>query len=146
MTYNSYSSDTPSTKHPWHNNSFYDVLDMHQEFMTAEEKKAVERQQRIEEEKVRLRIAKVAQLHSKRVSVNGISEALGICKEQVEEDLDYIERSMNQAIAVHTANVNQEEEEEEIEDLDEYEKARRLFLNTGHYEPKNSGGYIAIFC
>jgi NCAIR mutase (PurE)-related protein len=118
---------------------------MHQEFMAVEEKKAAERQQRIEEEKVRLRIAKVAQLHSKCVSVNGISEALGICKEQVEEDLDYVERSMNQAIAVHTANVNQEEEEE-IEDLDEDQKARRLFLKTGHYEPKNSGGYIAIFC
>jgi hypothetical protein len=115
---------------------------MHQEFMAVEEKKAAERQQRIEEEKVRLRIAKVAQLHSKCVSVNGISEALGICKEQVEEDLDYIEKSMNQAIAVHTANVNQEE----VEELDEDEKARRLFLNTGHYEPKNSGGYIAIFC
>jgi hypothetical protein len=68
MTYNSYSSDTPSTKHPWHNDSFYDVLDMHQEFMAAEEKKAAELQQRIEEEKVRLRIAKVTQLHSKRVS------------------------------------------------------------------------------
>jgi hypothetical protein len=143
MTYNSYSSDTPSTKHPLHNNSFYDVLDMHQEFMAAEEKKAAERQQRIEEEKVRLRIAKVAQLHSKRVSVNGISEALGICKKQVEEDLDYIEKSMNQAIAMHTANVNQDEEE--VEELDEDEKARKLFLNTGHYEPKNSGGYVAIF-
>jgi hypothetical protein len=135
MTYSSYSSDTPSTKHPLHNNSFYDVLDMHQEFMAAEEKKAAERQQQIEEEKVRLRIAKVAQLHSKRVSVNGISE--------VEEDLDYVERSMDQAIAMHTANVNQEEEEE-IEELDEDEKARRLFLKIGHYEPKNSGGYIAI--
>jgi hypothetical protein len=86
MTYNSYSSDTPSTKHPWHNDSFYDVLDMHQEFMAAEEKKAAERQQLIEEEKVRLRIAKAAQLHSKHVSVNGISEVLGICKKQVEED------------------------------------------------------------
>jgi hypothetical protein len=51
---------------------------------------------------------------------------------------------MNQAIAMHTANVNQEEEEE-VEELDEDEKARRLFLKTAHYEPKNSGGYVAIF-
>jgi hypothetical protein len=47
----------------------------------------------------------------------------------------YIERSMNQAIAMHTANVSCTEEEEEIEELDE--KARRLFLKTGHYEPEN---------
>jgi hypothetical protein len=56
--------------------------------------------------------------------------------------LDYIERSMNQAIAMHTANVSCTEEE--IEELDE--KARRIFLKTGHYEPKHSwGGYVAYF-
>jgi hypothetical protein len=44
---------------------------------------------------------------------------------------------------MHTANVNQEEEE--VEELDEDEKARRSFLKTGYYEPKNSGGYVAIF-
>jgi hypothetical protein len=58
-SYPSYSSDTPSRKHMWHNDSFYDILVMHQEFMTAEEKRAAERQEQIEEEKVRLRIAKV---------------------------------------------------------------------------------------
>jgi hypothetical protein len=142
MTYNSYSSDTPSRKHPWYNDSFYDVLDMHQEFMAAEEKKAAEREQQIEEEKVRLRIAKVAQLHNKRVSVYGIAEAMGLPVEQVESDLYYIERSMNQAIQTHTANINNEEEEE----IDEEEKARRIFLKTGHYEPKHSwGGYVAYF-
>jgi hypothetical protein len=72
-----------------------------------------------------------------------MGEQIQQIQKQVEEHLDYIERSMNQAIAVHTANVNQEEEEE-IEELDEDEKARRLFLKTGHYEPKNSGGYVAI--
>jgi hypothetical protein len=133
MTYSSYSSDTPSRKHPWHNNSFYDVLDMHQEFMAAEEKKAAERQQRIEEEKVRLRTAKVAQLHSKRVSVNGISEVMGLSVEQVESDLDYIEHSINQAIQTHTANINSEEEEQDII-VDDYERARRKFHMTGFYE------------
>jgi hypothetical protein len=49
---------------------------------------------------------------------------------------------MNQAIAMHTANVSCTEEE--IEELDE--KARRIFLKTGHYEPKHSwGGYVAYF-
>jgi hypothetical protein len=48
---------------------------------------------------------------------------------------------MNQAIAMHTANVNQEQEE--VEELDEDKEARRLFLKTGYYEPKNSGGYVA---
>jgi ribosomal protein S24E len=144
MTYNSYSSDTPSRKHPWYNDSFYDVLDMHQEFMAAEEKKAAEREQQIEEEKVRLRIAKVAQLHSKRVSVCGIAEAMGLPIEQVESDLYYIERSMNQAIQTHTANINSEEEKQDII-VDDYERARRKFHMTGFYEPKDSGRYVAIF-
>ena len=110
--------------------------------MIAEEKRAAERQQQIEEEKVRLRIAKVDQLYSKRVSIPGIAEAMGIPIEQVEEDLDYIEQSKSAAIQAHTASIQREEEEK----LDEDEKARRLFLKTGHYEPKNSGGYVAIFC
>jgi hypothetical protein len=59
MTYNSYSSDTPSRKHPWHNDSFYDILDLNQAYIKTEEKKAAEREQKIEEEKVRLQIAKV---------------------------------------------------------------------------------------
>jgi hypothetical protein len=122
-----------------HNDSFYDILDLHQDFMNAEKKRAAERQQQIEQEKVRLRIAKVAQLHSKHVSIPGIAEAMDLSIEQVESDLDYIDRTMNQAIQTHTANINSEGEEEEI-----YE-ARGIFLKTGHYEPKNSGGYYAIF-
>jgi hypothetical protein len=51
---------------------------------------------------------------------------------------------MNQAIQTHTANINSEEQEDFGQE-DEEEKARRIFLKTGHYEPKNSGGYYAIF-
>jgi hypothetical protein len=125
MSYPSYSSDTPSRRHVWHNDSFYNILDIEHALKINREKRAAERQRQIEEQKVRLRIAKVAQLHSKRASVNGISEALGICKKQVEEDLDYIERSMNLPIAMHTANVNQEEKEDYMSTTDaevDYEK------------------------
>jgi hypothetical protein len=141
----SYSSDIPGRRHAWHNDSFYDILDIHKDFMTAEKKRAADRQEQIEQEKVRLRIAKVAQVHSKRVSVNGIAEGMGLFIEQVESDLDYIDRSMNQAIQTHTANINSEEEEERDIIVDDYESARRKFHMTGFYEPKNSGGYVAIF-
>jgi hypothetical protein len=91
-------------------------------------------------------VAKVAKLHSKRVSIPGISEALGLSIEQVEEDLDYIERSMSQAIQAHTANVNQDDNDIPMTtEEEEYEKACRKFHMTGDYEPKNSGGYVAIF-
>jgi hypothetical protein len=147
MSYPSYSSDTPGRRHAWHNDSFYDILDLHEAYMKTEEKRAAERQQQIEQEKVRLRIGKVAQLHSKRVSVNGIAEAMGLPVEQVESDLDYIERSMSQAIQAHTANANQDDNAIPMttEEEEEYEKARRKFHMTGDYEPKNSGGYVAIF-
>jgi hypothetical protein len=84
----------------------------------------------------------VARLHSKHVSIPGISEALGLPIEQVESDLDYIERSMNQEIKAHAANINSNDDEEE--EIDDYEKARRRFHMTGFYEPKDSGGYVAI--
>jgi hypothetical protein len=78
--YNSYTSDTPGKRHAWHNDSFYSPIDIEHDLKLAREKRAAKRQQQIEQERIRLRIAKVAQLHSKRVSVNGISEAFGICK------------------------------------------------------------------
>jgi hypothetical protein len=55
-------------------------------------------------------------------------KAIGICKEQVEEDLDYIECSMSQAIQAHTANVNQDDNDIPMTtEEEEYEKARRKF-------------------
>jgi hypothetical protein len=141
--YNSYTSDTPSKRHPWHSESFGDIIDIQQDLRIAAEQRAANQQQQIEEAKVKLRIAKVEQLHRKRVSIPGISEALGLPIEQVEEDLDYIDRSMNQAIQIHTANINNNEQEELV--VDEYEKGRRKFLKTGHYEPKNASGYYAVW-
>jgi hypothetical protein len=96
----------------------------------AVKKRAIERLEKIEEEKVRLRIAKVEQLHRKRVSTNGIAEALGLSIPQVESDLDYIERSMSQAIATHIANINNNNDIDDIPTTaeEEYEKRRRKFL------------------
>ena len=146
MTYNSYSSDTPSTKHPWHNNSFYDILDIQQDLINNDKRRAAERQQQIEDEKVRLRIAKVQQLYTKRVSIDNIAFAMGISKQQVIEDIELIENAMYQRIQTHTANINQEEQYIPTTDAEvEFEKARRKFHMTGDYEPKNSGGYVAYF-
>jgi hypothetical protein len=51
MIYSSYSSDTPSRKYPWHNDSFYDILDIQQDLTNNEKRRAAERQQQIEQEK-----------------------------------------------------------------------------------------------
>jgi hypothetical protein len=47
MTYTTYSSDILSRRHPWHNDSFYDLTDIEHDLKTAAEKRAAERQQQI---------------------------------------------------------------------------------------------------
>jgi hypothetical protein len=144
LTFNSYSSDTPGKRHAWHDNSFYDVLDIENQLRMNRERKAAERQEQIEQEKVRLRIAKVDQLYSKRVSIPGISEAMGISQEQVMEDLDVINRARSAEINAHTAAI-QEQDEEEL--TDEEKDIRSEFLETGFVRPRNrwgEGAYVAV--
>jgi hypothetical protein len=144
LTFNSYSSDTPGKRHAWHDDSFYDVLDIENQLRMNRERKAAERQEQIEQEKVRLRIAKVDQLYSKRVSIPGISEAMGISQEQVMEDLDVINRARSAEINAHTAAI-QEQDEEEL--TDEEKDIRSEFLETGFVRPRNrwgEGAYVAV--
>lgn len=148
MTYNSYTSNTLDRKHPWHSEPFGDILEAHQAHMNYKEKMAAQRQQQIEEGKVRLRIAKVDELYSKRVSIPGISEAMGISQEQVEEDLNYMEQLRSQAINAHTAAINQEEPEELTDD--EKEIREEFWLGHGFVRPRSSrwsgeGAYVANF-
>jgi hypothetical protein len=44
--------------------------------------------------------------------VDNIALVMGICKKQVEEDIQLIENAMSQNIAAHTARINQEEKED----------------------------------
>jgi hypothetical protein len=148
LTYNSYTSNTPDRRHPWHNEAFGDILGAHQAHMNYKEKMAAQRQEQIEQEKVRLRIAKVDQLYSKRCSIPGISEAMGISQEQVEEDLNYMEQLRSQQVQAHTAAIQQQDEEELTDE--EKEIREEFWLGHGFVRPKSSkwsgeGAYVANF-